>query len=155
MARMNFGGVDENVVTREEFPLEKAREVLGKRIFDRLQMMIKPFQNRRTISCTWESYRERANAIPHDLKEILTITSPPLGKSSVSVCTQCGLPENFCEHSKNIPDDQILQFRRDNFKLVPTSLSPAEYKNHILKCQAADKKYQELYADFMKKLYKK
>lgn len=25
---MNFGGVDENVVTREEFPLEKAREVL-------------------------------------------------------------------------------------------------------------------------------
>ncbi|MDD2962044.1 MAG: ketol-acid reductoisomerase [Muribaculaceae bacterium] len=28
MAIMNFGGVDENVVTREEFPLEKAREVL-------------------------------------------------------------------------------------------------------------------------------
>ena len=28
MARMNFGGVEENVVTREEFPLEKAREVL-------------------------------------------------------------------------------------------------------------------------------
>ena len=28
MAVMNFGGVDENVVTREEFPLEKAREVL-------------------------------------------------------------------------------------------------------------------------------
>ena len=26
MAIMNFGGVDENVVTREEFPLEKARE---------------------------------------------------------------------------------------------------------------------------------
>ena len=25
---MNFGGVTENVVTREEFPLEKAREVL-------------------------------------------------------------------------------------------------------------------------------
>ena len=25
---MNFGGVEENVVTREEFPLEKAREVL-------------------------------------------------------------------------------------------------------------------------------
>ena len=25
MAIMNFGGVDENVVTREEFPLEKAR----------------------------------------------------------------------------------------------------------------------------------
>ena len=25
---MNFGGVDENVVTREEFPLEKAREIL-------------------------------------------------------------------------------------------------------------------------------
>ena len=25
MAVMNFGGVDENVVTREEFPLEKAR----------------------------------------------------------------------------------------------------------------------------------
>ena len=29
MAVMNFGGVDENVVTREEFPLEKAREVLA------------------------------------------------------------------------------------------------------------------------------
>ena len=28
MAIMNFGGVDENVVTREEFPLEKAREIL-------------------------------------------------------------------------------------------------------------------------------
>jgi ketol-acid reductoisomerase len=28
MAIMNFGGVNENVVTREEFPLEKAREIL-------------------------------------------------------------------------------------------------------------------------------
>ncbi|MDD4728816.1 MAG: ketol-acid reductoisomerase [Dysgonamonadaceae bacterium] len=28
MATMNFGGVDENVVTREEFPLEKAKETL-------------------------------------------------------------------------------------------------------------------------------
>ncbi|MBX2814860.1 MAG: ketol-acid reductoisomerase, partial [Saprospiraceae bacterium] len=28
MAKMNFGGVEENVVTREEFPLEKARETL-------------------------------------------------------------------------------------------------------------------------------
>ena len=28
MAQMNFGGVTENVVTREEFPLDKAREVL-------------------------------------------------------------------------------------------------------------------------------
>ena len=28
MAQMNFGGVMENVVTREEFPLEKAREIL-------------------------------------------------------------------------------------------------------------------------------
>ena len=28
MAKINFGGVEENVVTREEFPLEKAREVL-------------------------------------------------------------------------------------------------------------------------------
>jgi len=28
MAQMNFGGVTENVMTREEFPLEKAREVL-------------------------------------------------------------------------------------------------------------------------------
>ena len=28
MAKMNFGGVEENVVTREEFPLSKAREVL-------------------------------------------------------------------------------------------------------------------------------
>ena len=28
MTKMNFGGVEENVVTREEFPLEKAREVL-------------------------------------------------------------------------------------------------------------------------------
>ncbi|MCE1156859.1 MAG: ketol-acid reductoisomerase, partial [Bacteroidales bacterium] len=28
MAVMNFGGVDENVVTREEFPLAKAQEVM-------------------------------------------------------------------------------------------------------------------------------
>ncbi len=28
MAKMNFGGVEENVVTREEFPLEKAQETL-------------------------------------------------------------------------------------------------------------------------------
>ena len=28
MAEMNFGGVTENVITREEFPLEKAREIL-------------------------------------------------------------------------------------------------------------------------------
>ncbi len=28
MAKLNFGGVEENVVTREEFPLEKARTVL-------------------------------------------------------------------------------------------------------------------------------
>lgn len=28
MAKINFGGVEENVVTREEFPLEKAQEVL-------------------------------------------------------------------------------------------------------------------------------
>jgi ketol-acid reductoisomerase len=26
---MNFGGVEENVVTREEFPLAKAKEVLA------------------------------------------------------------------------------------------------------------------------------
>ena len=34
MAKMNFGGVTENVVTREEFPLEKAREVLKDEIVD-------------------------------------------------------------------------------------------------------------------------
>ncbi|NLJ00742.1 MAG: ketol-acid reductoisomerase, partial [Bacteroidales bacterium] len=28
MAKMIFGGVEENVVTRDEFPLEKAKEVL-------------------------------------------------------------------------------------------------------------------------------
>ena len=28
MAKINFGGVEENVVKREEFPLSKAREVL-------------------------------------------------------------------------------------------------------------------------------
>lgn len=28
MAKMNFGGVEENVIIREEFPLEKAREIL-------------------------------------------------------------------------------------------------------------------------------
>jgi ketol-acid reductoisomerase len=32
MATMNFGGVEENVVTREEFPLEKAKEVLKNEI---------------------------------------------------------------------------------------------------------------------------
>ena len=29
MAKLNFGGVIENVETREEFPLEKAREILN------------------------------------------------------------------------------------------------------------------------------
>ena len=29
MAKLNFGGVEEEVVTREEFPLEKAREILS------------------------------------------------------------------------------------------------------------------------------
>ena len=29
MPKMNFGGVEENIVTREEFTLEKAREVLA------------------------------------------------------------------------------------------------------------------------------
>ena len=28
MAKFNFGGVEETVITREEFPLSKAREVL-------------------------------------------------------------------------------------------------------------------------------
>ena len=28
MAKINFGGVEEDVVTREEFPLSKAKEVL-------------------------------------------------------------------------------------------------------------------------------
>ena len=28
MAKLNFGGVEENVVTREEFPLSKAQKVL-------------------------------------------------------------------------------------------------------------------------------
>ena len=32
MAQINFGGVNETVVTREEFPLEKARKVLEKYI---------------------------------------------------------------------------------------------------------------------------
>lgn len=32
MAKINFGGVEENVVTREEFPLEKAREVLKEEV---------------------------------------------------------------------------------------------------------------------------
>ena len=30
MAKLNFGGVDEEVVTREEYPLEKSREFLKK-----------------------------------------------------------------------------------------------------------------------------
>jgi len=32
MAKMNFGGVEENVVTRDEFSLEKAREVLSNEV---------------------------------------------------------------------------------------------------------------------------
>ncbi|MDE5969473.1 MAG: ketol-acid reductoisomerase, partial [Muribaculaceae bacterium] len=28
MAKLNFGGVEETVVTRGEFPVEKAREIL-------------------------------------------------------------------------------------------------------------------------------
>ena len=33
MPKMNFGGVEENIVTREEFTLEKAREVLKNETF--------------------------------------------------------------------------------------------------------------------------
>ena len=29
MATLNFGGVEENVVTRDEFPLSKAQEILS------------------------------------------------------------------------------------------------------------------------------
>jgi ketol-acid reductoisomerase len=32
MAKINFGGVEENVVTREEFPLSKAREIMKKEL---------------------------------------------------------------------------------------------------------------------------
>ena len=32
MAKLNFGGVEENVVTRDEFPLAKAQEVLKNEI---------------------------------------------------------------------------------------------------------------------------
>ncbi len=32
MAKLNFGGMEENVVTREEFPLRKAQEVLNKEV---------------------------------------------------------------------------------------------------------------------------
>ncbi|WP_420154469.1 ketol-acid reductoisomerase [Siphonobacter sp.] len=32
MAKLNFGGLEEEVVTREEFPLEKAREVLNEEV---------------------------------------------------------------------------------------------------------------------------
>ena len=32
MAKLNFGGVEENVVTREEFPLSKAQEVLSNEV---------------------------------------------------------------------------------------------------------------------------
>ncbi len=32
MAKINFGGVEENVVTREEFPLQKAKEVLANEV---------------------------------------------------------------------------------------------------------------------------
>ena len=31
MAKLNFGGTIENVVTRDEFPVEKAREVMKQR----------------------------------------------------------------------------------------------------------------------------
>ena len=32
MAKLNFGGVEENVVKREEFPLKKAQDVLKNEI---------------------------------------------------------------------------------------------------------------------------
>ena len=32
MAQLNFGGTVENVVTREEFPMDKAREVLKEEV---------------------------------------------------------------------------------------------------------------------------
>ena len=43
MAQMNFGGVIENVMTREEFPLEKAREVLKD---EHLQLSVTVYRDR-------------------------------------------------------------------------------------------------------------
>ena len=40
MAQLNFGGVIENVMTREEFPLEKAREVLKNEMEQAVQLSV-------------------------------------------------------------------------------------------------------------------
>lgn len=41
MAQLNFGGVVEEVITREEFPLDKAREVLKTKPSPYLAMVCK------------------------------------------------------------------------------------------------------------------
>ena len=43
MAKINFGGVEENVVKREEFPLAKAQEVLKDEVIARLSGSLSRF----------------------------------------------------------------------------------------------------------------
>ena len=48
MAKINFGGVDENVVTREEFTLEKAREVLKDEVIAVIEIDVSDGGNQHT-----------------------------------------------------------------------------------------------------------
>ena len=43
MAKLNFGGTEENVVTREEFPLAKAQEVLKDEVVAVIDAFYKKF----------------------------------------------------------------------------------------------------------------
>ena len=58
MAKLNFGGVEENVVTREEFPLAKAQEVLKNEVVAVIMVITIPLLYRRgslEILPTWLS----------------------------------------------------------------------------------------------------
>ena len=63
MAKMNFGGVEETVVTRDEFPLEKAREdmerFLGKKVF--LQLFVK-------VQEDWRNSERQLRRFGYDLQ---------------------------------------------------------------------------------------
>ena len=58
MAQLNFGGVTETVVIRDEFPLEKAREVLKDETIAVIGNYIDPVR-RMWNPCFWEKRNDQ------------------------------------------------------------------------------------------------
>ena len=147
-----YSGNEKPVILSTNCEPSKLKETIGPRIFDRLQMMLKPFNGRLTIPCTWGSYRGRAKSIPDNIKEILTILPPPLGSNSFLCCDICGMPETHCDHLKKLSGTDIINFRNEHCKSFYTAFTADEYMAWKEKAESSDRKYQELYLNFLKKI---